>query len=53
MPSVVANERLSWDWEMYTESIPTFEQLENKATNPLELFNLTKDTTDYAWYSMM
>ncbi|KAL9417542.1 hypothetical protein AB3S75_040510 [Citrus x aurantiifolia] len=53
VPSVVANKRLSWDWEMYTESIPTFEQLENKATNPLELFNLTKDTTDYAWYSMI
>ncbi|CAN0878841.1 Beta-galactosidase 13 [Linum grandiflorum] len=36
-------------WEMYREVIPS--QLGRSSWRPLELYNLTKDTTDYAWYT--
>ncbi|CAA6655989.1 unnamed protein product [Spirodela intermedia] len=39
------------DWKMYQESIPTVGQTHIKANQPLELMNLTKDTTDYLWYA--
>ncbi|KAJ0077209.1 hypothetical protein Patl1_36031 [Pistacia atlantica] len=51
MKSEVANEKLASNWEMTNEIIPNFDQLPNKAKNPLELFGLTKDTTDYAFYA--
>ncbi|KAK6143379.1 hypothetical protein DH2020_023727 [Rehmannia glutinosa] len=35
-------------WEMFTESIPTINDLEIKSDSPKELYSLTKDTTDYA-----
>ncbi|KAL5788850.1 hypothetical protein ACOSP7_005799 [Xanthoceras sorbifolium] len=38
-------------WKTYKEVQPTFDTLTKKNKNPLELFSLTKDTTDYAWYS--
>ncbi|GAV62903.1 Glyco_hydro_35 domain-containing protein/Gal_Lectin domain-containing protein [Cephalotus follicularis] len=46
--SETANKKLNW--KMYQEAIPTPEQLKLKAKNPLELYGLTKDTTDYAWF---
>ncbi|CAN0846104.1 Beta-galactosidase 14 [Linum grandiflorum] len=45
--SRLANLKLKW--EMYREVIPT--QLGHSSLQPHELFNLTKDTTDYAWYT--
>ncbi|CAN1307642.1 Beta-galactosidase 13 [Linum perenne] len=36
-------------WEMYREVIPV--DLGRRSRRPLELYNLTKDTTDYAWYT--
>ncbi|XP_050231196.1 beta-galactosidase 13-like [Mercurialis annua] len=45
--SEVANKNLTW--KMYKERIP--EQLKLKSKKPLELYELTKDTSDYAWYS--
>ncbi|KAI8025515.1 Beta-galactosidase 13 [Camellia lanceoleosa] len=38
-------------WEMSQESIPNIHQLPLKSKFPLELYSLTKDTSDYAWYS--
>ncbi|KAA8535989.1 hypothetical protein F0562_028467 [Nyssa sinensis] len=38
-------------WEMFQESIPTFNDLPVKNKMPMELYSFTKDTTDYAWYS--
>ncbi|KAL0383935.1 UNVERIFIED_CONTAM: Beta-galactosidase 13 [Sesamum radiatum] len=38
-------------WEMYKEKIPTAHELEIKSKSPEELYNLNKDTSDYAWYS--
>ncbi|XP_044508857.1 beta-galactosidase 13-like [Mangifera indica] len=49
--SEVANQKLNANWEMTSEIIPNFEYLPNKARNPLELFSLTKDTTDYVYYA--
>ncbi|KAE8668321.1 Beta-galactosidase 11 [Hibiscus syriacus] len=34
---------------MYKEALPS--RFEHKEDHPLELFHLTKDTTDYVWYS--
>ncbi|CAN1771305.1 Beta-galactosidase 13, partial [Linum perenne] len=45
--SRLANLRLKW--EMYREVIPT--QLGHTSLQPQELYNLTKDTTDYAWFT--
>ncbi|KAE8669943.1 Beta-galactosidase 11 [Hibiscus syriacus] len=44
--SKVAN---NFEWKMYKESLPT--QFKNKANQPVEFYYLTKDITDYAWYS--
>ncbi|XP_060176196.1 beta-galactosidase 13-like [Lycium barbarum] len=38
-------------WEMYQEKVPTINDLALKNREPLELYSLTKDTSDYAWYS--
>ncbi|KAM3344125.1 beta-galactosidase 13 isoform X1 [Capsicum galapagoense] len=38
-------------WEMYQEKVPTIADLPLKNRVPLELYTLTKDTSDYAWYS--
>ncbi|KAL0356581.1 UNVERIFIED_CONTAM: Beta-galactosidase 13 [Sesamum calycinum] len=38
-------------WEMYKEKVPTAHELERKSKSPEELYDLTKDTSDYAWYS--
>ncbi|KAG5547740.1 hypothetical protein RHGRI_013433 [Rhododendron griersonianum] len=38
-------------WEMSQESIPEMQQLQTTSKEPMELYNLTKDTSDYAWYS--
>ncbi|XP_019454229.1 PREDICTED: beta-galactosidase 13-like [Lupinus angustifolius] len=38
-------------WEMFSESIPTFKQLPVKEKNPVELYSMLKDKTDYAWYT--
>uniref|UniRef100_A0A7N0UZK8 Beta-galactosidase n=1 Tax=Kalanchoe fedtschenkoi TaxID=63787 RepID=A0A7N0UZK8_KALFE len=38
-------------WEMYKEVIPTMDQTKVVNKTPLELYSLTKDTTDYAWYT--
>ncbi|XP_052184799.1 beta-galactosidase 13-like [Diospyros lotus] len=37
-------------WEMFQESVPDRSQLDINFMQPLELYNLTKDTSDYAWY---
>ncbi|GER50249.1 beta-galactosidase [Striga asiatica] len=38
-------------WEMYKESVPSPHDLEIKSKSPKELYQLTRDTSDYAWYS--
>lgn len=38
-------------WQMYTEQIPTSRDANVSAKGPLELLNMTKDTTDYLWYT--
>ncbi|KAL3843366.1 hypothetical protein ACJIZ3_000769 [Penstemon smallii] len=38
-------------WEMFKETIPTINDLNDKSPSPKELYSLTKDTSDYAWYS--
>ncbi|XP_065867178.1 beta-galactosidase 13-like [Euphorbia lathyris] len=44
------NAKHSLKWKMYKEKIPT--QLNKMtSTTPLELYGLTKDTSDYAWYT--
>nr|GMC65111.1 beta-galactosidase 13-like [Ipomoea batatas] len=48
VPSKVA---ANLKWEMFHESIPKHDSLSLKFQSPLELYTLTKDTTDYAWYS--
>ncbi|XP_039138948.1 beta-galactosidase 11-like [Dioscorea cayenensis subsp. rotundata] len=47
-PSNEANKDNSW--KMYHERIPSFRRTSLKSMTPLELMDLTKDTTDYAWY---
>ncbi|KAJ0969946.1 hypothetical protein J5N97_022823 [Dioscorea zingiberensis] len=47
-PSKEANKGSSW--QMYQESIPSYSKTSLKSMTPLELMDLTKDTTDYAWY---
>lgn len=37
-------------WEMFTEKVPTVNELPVKSREPLELFALKKDVSDYAWY---
>ncbi|KAL6963709.1 hypothetical protein U1Q18_034714, partial [Sarracenia purpurea var. burkii] len=37
-------------WEMFGESIPSMNELPVQSKVPLELYSLTKDTSDYAWY---
>nr|GMC87505.1 beta-galactosidase 13-like [Ipomoea batatas] len=48
VPSKLSN---NFKWEMFQESIPTIDNLGMKSQLPLELYSLTKDTTDYVWYS--
>ncbi|PNT68547.1 beta-galactosidase 11 [Brachypodium distachyon] len=40
-------------WEMYTESdkVPTYKFTNIRTQKPLEAYNLTKDKTDYVWYT--
>ncbi|XP_059653985.1 beta-galactosidase 13-like [Cornus florida] len=38
-------------WEMFRETILTTKDMSNKNKMPQELYGLTKDTSDYAWYS--
>lgn len=38
-------------WVMHKEAIPSFRRTPIKSKTPLELIDLTKDTTDYAWYT--
>ncbi|XP_051144918.1 beta-galactosidase 13-like isoform X2 [Andrographis paniculata] len=50
--NLVVSERAKMGkWEMLRESIPTMADLELKSQAPMELYTLTKDTSDYAWYS--
>ncbi|XP_076936919.1 beta-galactosidase 14-like, partial [Bidens hawaiensis] len=48
VPSKRAN---NFKWETYRESIPTYNDLSIQSKSPLELTGMTKDTTDYMWYS--
>lgn len=45
--SEVANKNL--DWKIYPEKVPT--QFSKEEREPIELFSLTKDTSDYGWFS--
>nr|CAD1830526.1 unnamed protein product [Ananas comosus var. bracteatus] len=38
-------------WQMYQEAVPKFRQTSVISRTPLELFEMTKDTTDYLWYT--
>lgn len=38
-------------WEVYSEPIPTTNQLPSNKKLPAELYSLLKDTTDYGWYT--
>ncbi|CAL9085747.1 unnamed protein product [Musa textilis] len=38
-------------WQMSTDLIPTLRHASVISKGPLELMNLTKDTTDYLWYT--
>lgn len=38
-------------WEMYQEPVPKFSDTNIISDKPLELFNMTKDETDYLWYT--
>ncbi|KAL6855899.1 hypothetical protein ACP4OV_018701 [Aristida adscensionis] len=39
-------------WEMYREDkIPRYKHSKIRTAKPLELYNLTKDKTDYLWYT--
>ncbi|KAJ9549053.1 hypothetical protein OSB04_021596 [Centaurea solstitialis] len=48
IPSKKAN---NLKWESYRETIPTFKDLPVHHKSPIELTSMTKDTTDYLWYS--
>ncbi|CAA2991953.1 beta-galactosidase 13-like [Olea europaea subsp. europaea] len=37
-------------WEIFQENVPNMNDLPVKNKEPLELYSLTKDTSDYAWY---
>ncbi|KAI8533177.1 hypothetical protein RHMOL_Rhmol11G0276800 [Rhododendron molle] len=39
------------EWVVFQESIPNINELPLQNKIPLELYSLTKDTSDYAWYS--
>lgn len=38
-------------WQMLSDLIPTLRHASVISKGPLELMNLTKDTTDYLWYT--
>ncbi|KAK4284853.1 hypothetical protein QN277_001631 [Acacia crassicarpa] len=38
-------------WEVFTEAIPTTQDVPVNQDFPQELYGLLKDTTDYAWYT--
>jgi hypothetical protein len=40
-------------WEMYTEGdkVPTYKLTAVRTEKPLESYNMTKDKTDYLWYT--
>lgn len=48
---IEAKESKVTKWEMFKEPIPTIDQLAVKSKSPHELYNLNKDTSDYAWFS--
>ncbi|GAA0140504.1 galactosidase [Lithospermum erythrorhizon] len=41
----------NFKWDVYQEKVPTIAKLKLKSKSPLELYSLTRDTSDYAWYS--
>lgn len=41
----------NFQWEMFSEAIPTTKKLPINQKLPAELYSLLKDTTDYAWYT--
>ncbi|KVH96032.1 Galactose-binding domain-like protein [Cynara cardunculus var. scolymus] len=48
IPSRKANR---FKWESYREIVPTSRDLPVHSKSPMELTSMTKDTTDYLWYS--
>ncbi|KAK1633099.1 hypothetical protein QYE76_007414 [Lolium multiflorum] len=38
-------------WEMYSEPIPRYKQTNLRTKEPMEQYNLTKDNSDYLWYT--
>lgn len=38
-------------WEMFSELIPRYKQTNIRNKEPLEQYNLTKDDSDYLWYT--
>ncbi|GAU33634.1 hypothetical protein TSUD_310420 [Trifolium subterraneum] len=46
--SAVAN---NFKWEVFSESIPSTNELKSNQKFPAELYILLKDTTDYGWYT--
>ncbi|KAK6159585.1 hypothetical protein DH2020_006899 [Rehmannia glutinosa] len=48
---VVSKKAKITKWEMFKESIPSPHDLEIKSKSPKELYQFTRDTSDYAWYS--
>ncbi|KAJ3687354.1 hypothetical protein LUZ61_016518 [Rhynchospora tenuis] len=47
-----ANETYSNNnWQMYQEMVPNLEYTSVHANELLDLYNMTKDTTDYLWYT--
>ncbi|XP_014757381.1 beta-galactosidase 12 isoform X2 [Brachypodium distachyon] len=38
-------------WEMYSEPIPRYKVTSVRTKEPLEQYNLTKDKSDYLWYT--
>ncbi|KAJ3692808.1 hypothetical protein LUZ60_011903 [Juncus effusus] len=48
---VVKQNQQKNEWMMYQERIVRFRDTSMKTREPLELFNMTKDKTDYLWYT--
>ena len=36
---------------MSQDALPTYEECPTKTKSPVELMTMTKDTTDYLWYT--
>ncbi|CAI9275733.1 unnamed protein product [Lactuca saligna] len=48
---VLSKKANKFKWESYREPIPIAKDLPVMSKTPLELTSMTKDTTDYMWYS--